>query len=111
MTDSRLKSRPAKRSDFLEFYGELPRQSVKARVLEVEGTVRGILGYYMLGRAAVVFSDMRGDIPKMTIWREAKAFMESMTLPAVCEATETSGPLLERLGWRHIDGGVYEWQH
>ena len=111
MTDkTRLKSRVATRADIHEYYGQLPAKSVRARVLEVDGRIVGVAGYYIEGSCAVVFSDAKEDIPKMTVWREAKAMMQSIRLRGVCTACEGSGPFLERLGWKHMGEGVYEWQ-
>tara|TARA_Y100000310_G_scaffold30952_1_gene29368 strand:- start:444 stop:794 length:351 start_codon:yes stop_codon:yes gene_type:complete len=110
---TRLKSRPATRADIAAFFGKTPDQTVRARVLERDGEIVGVAGYWMAGGMAVMFSDARGDIPKLTIWREAKAMMQSMNIPALCIATEGSEPFLERLGWRYLgpsqDGGVYQW--
>ena len=83
---------------------------MRARVLERDGEVVGIAGYYLVGGVAFMFSDNRDDIPKLTIWREAKAMMAEMKLPAICTATEQSGPFLERLGWVPVGNGVYSWQ-
>jgi len=111
---TRLKSRPAVAADLERFYGRPSPYSVRARVLEMDGEVVGVAGYYLIGGAALMFSDSKADLPKMTIWREAKAMMATMKLPAICVATETSGPFLERLGWARIGGyeanEVYSWQ-
>ena len=109
-----IKSRPATRADIEGFFGKLPRQSIRARVLEVGGEVVGVAGYYMVNGVAVMFSDKKGDIPKMTIWRESRAMMDKIETPAVCVAEEGAGPFLERLGWQHAgpssEGEVYTWQ-
>ena len=109
----RLRSRPASRSDIEGFFGRMPGPSIRARVLELDGEVVGVAGYYLVGGIAVMFSDTKADIPKLTIWRESKAMMAGMRIPAVCVASDGSGPFLERLGWRHLgpspDGEVYQW--
>ncbi len=96
------------------FFGRPSDRSFKAKVLEIDGELAGILGYWVVAGRAVVFSDIRAPIPKMTIWRESKAFLESLRIPAICVASDTSGPFLERLGWVFSktteDGDVYEWQ-
>lgn len=108
----RTKSRPATRADILGFYGRIPDKSVRARVLEQDGEILGVAGYYMAGGTAVVFSDMKPGISKMTIWRESVAMMKTIKMPALCHASDGSGPFLERLGWRPVgpDGEVYEWR-
>lgn len=109
------KSRPATREDIERFFGQMPGRSIRARVLEIDGEIAGVAGYYIVNGVAVMFSDSRGDIPAMTVWRESKAMMDSMKIPAVCVAEENSGPFLKRLGWTYEgpskDGDVYSWQH
>lgn len=107
-------SRMATQGDILQFFEKLPPQTIRARVLERDGEVVGVAGYFVTGGMAVMFSDKRADIPKMTIWREAVAMMKGMKIPAVCVAESGSGPFLERLGWKRAgtsaDGDVYTWR-
>ncbi len=109
-----IKSRLAVADDFQAFYGKPPPRAVRARVLEQGGRVVGVAGYHIVDGVAVMFSDMSEPIPPITIWRESKAFMASMKIPATCIAESYSGPFLERLGWVHAghsaDGEVYTWQ-
>lgn len=85
--------------------------AVRAKVLERDGEVLGIAGYYVTPRAAVVFSDAKPGIPKQLIWREAVAFMADLKLPAIC-ACESDGAarFLKRLGWAEAGEGVFTWQ-
>ena len=112
---TRINSRPATKADIETFFGKAPPFSVRARVLERGGEVVGVAGYYMAGGFAIVFSDIKGKIPSMTIWREAVALLESLKVPAICVAQEGSEKLLERLGWKHAssseNGEVYTWLH
>jgi len=100
----------------MAFFGQLPPLTVRARVLEVDGKLAGIAGYWMAGDQAVVFSDIAEDvtIPKLRIMREGLAFMKELDVPARCLADEGSGAFLTRLGWEHIgtsdEGEVYQWQ-
>lgn len=102
-------TRDAVAGDILSFYGRTAPQTLRARVLERDGEVIGIAGYYVLNGHALVFSDNREGIPKMTIWREAVKFMADLKLPAICLASEDSGAFLKRLGWRHVEGETYQW--
>lgn len=101
-------------ADFQAFYGKQPPRAVRARVLEQDGKPVGLAGYYVEGGKAVMFSDMNDKIPAMTIWRESKAMMARIKIPAVCVAESNSGPFLERLGWVRVGhsehGEVYTWQ-
>ena len=98
----------------MAFYGRNSGHSVRARVLEQNGDIVGVAGYYVACGLRVVFSDMKPGIPMMTIWRESVAMMKTITPPAICFSDGASGPFLERLGWQHEcstpDGEVYKWQ-
>lgn len=113
MTGS-LEVRAASAADVREFYGKLPPQTIRAKVLERDGEVVGVAGYYVGGPTAVVFSDAKEGIPKIRIWREAVKFMRELNLPALCVATPGSEAFLQRLGWTFagLDDGkeVYRWQ-
>lgn len=98
-------TRPANASDILGFFGKGAPRTIRARALDVGGEVVGIAGYYVSDGVAVVFSDIRKGIPKMTIWREALSLMNSLKLPAVCEGSPESARFLKRLGWSQVDDG------
>lgn len=83
--------------------------TVRATVWERDGEVVGLAGYYLHGDVAVVFSEAKEGLPKLAVWREAKAFMARLKRPAVC-FTEGSGRFLERLGWVKGQGEEYRWQ-
>lgn len=89
--------------------------SVRAWAWDVDGEVAAVAGYYLSNGQAVVFSDMIATAPKIRVWREAKAFMDLLKLPAVCRASTGSEQFLERLGWIHMqstdDGEVYRWPY
>lgn len=109
-----IKSRPAKASDIEAYFEKSAPQTVRARALEVNGKVVGVAGYYLQSGVAVVFSDNMEEIPKIRIWREAKAIMDSITIPAICFGDDRSGPFLKRLGWHFAGqtdvGDLYKWQ-
>ncbi len=109
-----IKSRPAVAADFMAFYGKMPPRAVRAMVLERDGKPVGVAGYHIEDGVAVMFSDMSDAIPALTIWRESKAMMAAMKIPAVCVAEQQSGAFLKRLGWVHAGpskhGEVYTWQ-
>lgn len=90
------------------WFGHATPVTIRATVWERDGELLGIAGYYMDG-VAVVFSESKPGLPKLAIWREAKAFMAGLNIPAVC-ITEEGGPFLERLGWIKGEDGDYLWQ-
>lgn len=65
----------------------------------------------------MVWSDIRegAEVPKVTIYRAAKALMEKLgDTPAICFTTPASASFLERLGWVYDrtedEGEVYLWR-
>ena len=115
MLTGKIIVRAATPADVRDYFGQNSPQTVRAKVLEADGEVMGIAGYYLSGGVAIVFSDNKPGIPKMTIWRQSVALMNSLTIPALCVASEGSERFLERLGWARVgptDAGViYQWQH
>jgi len=109
MSIGTITNRPARPGDILDFYGQLPLRSVRAWVMEIDGVVEGIAGYGIDGEVMSVFSDVNDGVPKMTIWRQAKKFMDGVPSPAFCRCTETSAPFLERLGWTRLSGDVFRY--
>lgn len=101
-------------ADLAQFFGEKLPMSVRARVIERDGDVVAVAGYYFAGSRVAVFSDLKADLPKMTIWREAKALMDGISLPAYCMTNTGAGQFLKRLGWdfhsTSPDGDFYTWQ-
>ena len=77
--------------------------------MEIDDDVVGVAGYWMESGVAVVFSDLRCDVPKTAIWRGAKRFMDILPKRSVCDSTEASRPFLERLGWSLMYGNVYKY--
>lgn len=111
---TRHKVRPARASDLIALFGEPYGSTLRAWTLEADGEPVALAGYFMSSGHAMVFSDITDGIPKMTLWREAKRFMDKLKVPGVCVAAEGSGPFLERLGWAFAghseDGEVYTWR-
>lgn len=110
MSTGTITTRLARPSDFDAFHGRRPDHAVRAWVLEVDGEVVGMAGWRVAGEHLVVFSDVKPGVAKMTVWRKAKQLMAMIDFPAFCECTETSGPMLLRLGWRHVAGNVYKYE-
>lgn len=90
--------------------------TIKARVLELNGKLQGIAGYWEVDGETIVFSDVAADaeITPIRIWREAQEFMKQLDRPARCLAGEGSERFLTRLGWEHLgscdEGEIFEWQ-
>lgn len=114
MSTGTITTRPATSADIVAFYGRLPDRSVRATVYELNGEPAAIFGHYVEGGVRVIFLDISAAVPRLTIWRKAKAAMAQIKGPAVCVAASGSGPFLERLGWAFVadsdEGAVYQWQ-
>lgn len=115
MTGNPSKSREATRRDVIDFFGKLPPSTIRARVLERDGEVIGIAGYWVDNGVAVVFSDYdrEAGITPARMWKEAVVYMRNLKMPARCLATPGSEKFLTRLGWVHTEttesGEMFEW--
>lgn len=103
-----MRTRPATAVDMSEWFGFPVPMTVRAHVLEGDDGILGLAGWYRNGAHLVVFSEVKLGLPKMTMWRCAKAFMATVPRGAIC-VTEGSGPFLERLGWVRQGDGEYAW--
>ncbi len=116
MTDkTKLSVRAARRADIEAFFGQSVPVSVRARVMERDGDIVALCGYYIAGGQAAVFSDIKDKaLPKLAVWREAVRFMKTIKVPAYCIADDGSAPFLERLGWKWAgdtnEGGLFQWE-
>ena len=88
---------------------------MRAWVLELDDAVVAVAGVYRLSGHLVAFSDIAADVPKLTIWRCAKAFPALVNAPMTCLVQAGSERFLERLGWKMVgsteDGNIYQWLH
>lgn len=87
---------------------------MRARVIERDGEVVAVAGYYVTNGWAAVFSDIKDEtLPKLLIWREALKVMRDVKIKAFCVGDEKSGAFLQRLGWKFNnsgpDGDIYTW--
>lgn len=88
-------------------YGDAKMKTLRAKVALIDGVPVGLAGYYMVGDVAFVVSTMTDAIKDkpMLIWREAKAFMAALKVPAQCVADPDipgAGKFLRRLGWQSV---------
>lgn len=103
-------------ADILAFYGEAPRPSMQAVVLEVDGAVLGVGGLYTEAGRIIGFSDFKPEAAnyKLSIIRGAKMILELMRkkrrpIYAVRdESIDTAPGFLAYLGFEQ-DGDYYVW--
>jgi hypothetical protein len=99
----------------IKAYGDVPAQSVRAWVWELDGEILTVAGWYVTPGVAVVFSDMFLDnAPSLAVFRRARDFLKDVPPPAICEGTRKSRRFLEALGWEHMgsvadDVELFKW--
>lgn len=109
-----LNYRPATRQDIDFFYPDL-KHTFKAWVVENEEKVLGIGGVYYDGGFIIVFSRFDPELDKYPLAkaRGLKKIMEIVggktCLAIADEKFPGSTKLLERIGFKHVDGRVYKW--
>ena len=109
-----LKYRPATRADIQLFYPDL-KHTFKAWVVENEERVLGIGGVYYDGDFIIAFSRFDPELDKYPLAkaRGLKKIMEIVgdktCLAIADEQFPESTKLLERIGFKHIEGRVYKW--
>ena len=109
-----LKYRPATRGDIELFYPAL-KHTFKAWVVENDERPLGIGGVYYDGDFVFAFSRFDPELRKypLAMARGAKKIMEIVKdKPCLAIADENipgASKLLERLGFKSIDGHIYKW--
>ena len=109
-----LNYRPATREDILLFYPD-QTHTFKAWVVENDEKVLGVGGVYYAGDYIVAFSRSEPELDKYPLAkaRGLKKIMEIVgdksCLAIADERFPGSTKLLERIGFKHIEGRVYQW--
>lgn len=108
-----IRWRYATAADVDRYYGERPRQTMRAIVVLLDDEPVGIVGLANEGDRLVAFSEYKPELEphlkSMTVLRVVKAAQKMIltaSLPViVCETTNPK--LLERLGFAEIEPGVH----
>lgn len=121
-SDHDLTWRYATRDDLAAFYGEAPRETLRAVVIVLDGQPAGVIGLALGRENARFFSDVREELQphlkRMPVLRAIKAVMAHVTayrgpVLAVRDPIPGSEQLLRRLGFELVDvqdvGEIYEW--
>src|SRR3990167_1139980 len=109
-----LNYRPATRQDINLFYPNL-KHTFKAWIVENEDRVLGIGGIYYDGDFIIAFSRFEPELDKYPLAkaRGLKKIMEIVgdktCLAIADEKYPESTRLLERIGFKRIEGRVYKW--
>lgn len=101
-------------ADIDSYYEGRPRETLRAVVIRMDGVTVGIIGLAKEVDRDRAFSEFKPvlceHLKSMVVLRAIKAFMkmvESSRIP-IYAISEGTG-VLDRLGFRHVGGDVYEW--
>lgn len=108
-----LTYRFATESDLRRFYGELPRQTIRAVVILLNGEPAGIIGLARDAGCEKFFSESKPelDLHRFEVLRAIKLAM-SLVESSKCDVyavREEGTDILLRLGFEHFEGDIYKW--
>ena len=115
---TKVKIRPASLGEWLAFYGEQPKHTVKAIVAEADGEILGVAGLEKHPGFYVAFSDIGDKMRKhkkaiLKAGKELVKLIDDCRLPVVSiqnEAEPTSFGFLTHLGFTPTEEpGVLVW--
>lgn len=107
---------PATAPDLDAYYGGRNRQTMRAIVVKLDDSPAGVIGLAKARDRLLMFSEYKPELaPYLKSMGALRAIKEAMRwaseskLPvfAVCQDSER---LLERLGFVHVQDGVYRWR-
>lgn len=107
--------RPATAADIAAFTNGEMKMTCRAIVADLDGDILGMGGVYYTGSHVIAFSDFKDKMRKypFTMARAVKIIMNivgNKPCLAVADARhEGSDKLLEKIGFKHLDGRIYEW--
>ena len=109
---------PATPELLLKFYGEPNKRTMKAVVAVRGNEILGVAGIYRHLNGWGMFSDTTEELRRHSkfILKSAKTFMKiaidsGLPIFAKCsDNLETADRFLRHLGFRPVDGDLYQWQ-
>lgn len=99
------------------FYGELPRQTIRAVVLLLDGEPAGVIGLARNGGCEKLFSEYKPEMQEhLRRFEVLRAIKLAMTLveSSRCEVyavREEGTDVLLRLGFEHVEDDIYKWPY
>lgn len=110
-------TRYAREDDIVEYFGDSTGETVRAIVAEVDGKVAGIVGVVREDSHGMYFSnfseDLRPYLRSVAVMRAIKQSMDIVRAyrgPVISIAETVEGcRILNRLGFRHLEGAIYGW--
>jgi hypothetical protein len=109
---------PATNELLVRFYGEPVKRTMRAVVAVRGNEILGVAGIYRHENGWGMFSDTTEELRRhgKLLLKSAKAFMQvaidsGLPIFAKCsENLETADRFLRHLGFRPVDGDLYQWQ-
>ena len=106
--------RPATKKDIEEFYPGVTN-TFRAIVAELDGRILGVGGVFYAQNNIVAFSSFKPEMDEFPITKikgflKGKEFIKGLSCMAEADEKIPLAPkLLERLGFKQVQGRVYQW--
>jgi hypothetical protein len=110
-----LSYRWASAADLQQFYGELPRPTLRAVVLLLDDVPAGVIGLARDSGCDKLFSDAKPGfephLRRFQVLRAIKLVMSMVESSArdVYAVRQEDTDILVRLGFEHVEGDIYKW--
>ena len=105
----------ASTADIEQYYGERPRESLRAVAIVVDGEPAAIIGMAIERGRMRAFSEykpaLEPHLKSMPVLRAIKAAQQmfAQTSMPIVAVREGGSVILERIGFDHVDGDTYLW--
>lgn len=106
----------ASSADIDAYYGERPSPTMRAIAIRLDDVPAAIIGLYFDGDRMMAFSEFKPEfepyLKSMTVMRAIKSAqrMFAQSKKPVFAVGEGCSCILERVGFQHLDEGVYLWR-
>lgn len=110
----RPKFRPATRADIEHFYGPDFAVSFRASAVEVDGELLGVGGLYYTPHTAIGFAKYDDKLAEFPLAKargalEIMKHIQGRACMAIVDDKPESAVVLEKLGWKHVEGKIWKW--
>lgn len=112
-----LTYRFATETDLRRFYGELPRQTIRAVVVLLNNEPAAVIGLARDAGVAKLFSEHKPEMQQhLRRFEVLRAIVLAMSLVRssrsdVYAVREEGTDVLLRLGFEHVEGDIYKWPY
>lgn len=105
-----MQIRPATERDHQVFYGEMPKDTVRALVGEKDGRIVAFGGYYRWGGGVMIFCDIECELRPRDKVRGAHAIIglaRKLNVPIWAQSEGIGDTTLEHFGFRRMRGQLW----